>query len=140
LDNTAIPTSYVPFRNANILSIAASWAEVIGAENIYIGAMEEDSAGYPDCRRIFYDAFEKTLELGTKPDTNIKIKTPIISFHKMDVVLKGQELKAPFHLTWSCYQSEVKACGICDSCGFRLRGFKRAQIEDPIEYNSRPEY
>jgi len=134
LNRTDIPTSYVPFRNANILSIAVSWAEVIGAVKIFIGAVEEDSSGYPDCRREFYDAFNKVIDLGTKPSTKINIETPIIHLSKSDIVKMGVKLQAPFHLTWSCYQSEDKACGICDSCALRLRGFKKAVIEDPIEY------
>jgi 7-cyano-7-deazaguanine synthase len=134
LNRTDIPTSYVPFRNANILSIAVSWAEVIGAVKIFIGAVEEDSSGYPDCRREFYDAFNKVIDLGTKPSTKINIETPIIHLSKSDIVKMGVKLQAPFHLTWSCYQSDDKACGICDSCALRLRGFKKAGIEDPIEY------
>jgi 7-cyano-7-deazaguanine synthase len=130
-----IPASYVPFRNANILAIAVSWAEVIGAGKIFIGAVEEDSSGYPDCREEFYDAFNNVIESGTKPETIIKIETPIIHLKKEDIVRKGFELKAPLHLSWSCYQSEDKACGICDSCALRLRGFKLAGLVDPIPYN-----
>jgi 7-cyano-7-deazaguanine synthase len=129
-----IPSSYVPFRNANILAMAVSWAEVIGAVKIFIGAVEEDSSGYPDCRREFYDAFNKVVDLGTKPSTKINIETPIIHLSKSDIVKMGVRLHAPFHITWSCYQSEDKACGICDSCALRLCGFKKAGIEDPIEY------
>lgn len=140
LANKEIPTSYVPFRNANILSACVSWAEVIGAEAIFIGAVYEDASGYPDCRPQFYEAYEKMVDLGTKPETKIKIVTPIINFSKADIVKKGIELKAPLHLTWSCYQSEDEACGVCDSCAFRLRGFKQAGIEDPITYKTKPEY
>ncbi len=136
LESTEIPTSYVPFRNANILAIATSWAEVLGAEKIYIGAVAEDSSGYPDCRPEFYEAFEKTIEKGTKPDTNIKIKTPIIHLSKAEIVKKGIELNAPLHLSWSCYQSEGLACGTCDSCALRLRGFAIAGEKDPIEYKN----
>jgi 7-cyano-7-deazaguanine synthase len=135
-----IPSSYVPFRNANILSIGVSWAEVIGAQKIFIGAVEEDSSGYPDCREVFYVAFNKVIELGTKPDTNIVIKTPIIHLKKYEIVKKGAELKAPFELSWSCYQNEDKACGVCDSCALRLRGFQLAGINDPIEYEIIPNY
>ena len=134
LNRSDIPTSYVPFRNANILSIAVSWAEVLRAVKIFIGAVEEDSSGYPDCRREFYDAFNKVIDLGTKPLTKINIETPIIHLSKSDIVKMGVKLQAPLRLSWSCYQSEDKACGICDSCALRLRGFKKAGIEDPIEY------
>lgn len=129
-----IPTSYVPFRNANMLSIATSWAEVIGAIAIYIGAVAEDSSGYPDCRPEFYEAFQRTINAGTKPDTHIQIRTPIIHLSKAEIVRKGIELGAPLHLTWSCYRSETLACGTCDSCALRLRGFKRAGVADPIQY------
>lgn len=140
LENKQIPTSYIPFRNAHLLSIATSWAEVIAAAKIFVGAVEEDSSGYPDCRREFYDAFEKVIEVGTKPTTNIGIITPIIRLKKHEIVKKGVELGVPFELTWSCYQREDVACGVCDSCGFRLRGFQRAGIEDPIVYAERPVY
>ena len=134
LESAEIPTSYVPFRNANMLSIATSWAEVLGANSIYIGAVAEDSSGYPDCRPEFYAAFEKTIETGTKPETNIKIKTPIIELSKAEIVKKGIELNAPLHLSWSCYRSEDLACGTCDSCALRLRGFENAGETDPIAY------
>ncbi len=134
LESKEIPTSYVPFRNANMLSIATSWAEVLGAGAIYIGAVAEDSSGYPDCRPEFYAAFEKTIETGTKPDTKISIKTPIIELSKAAIVKKSLELNAPLHLSWSCYRSETLACGTCDSCALRLRGFDRAGVRDPIDY------
>lgn len=134
LESKEIPTSYVPFRNANMLAIATSWAEVIRVNSIYIGAVAEDSSGYPDCRPEFYAAFEKTIEEGTKPDTNIKIKTPIIHLSKAEIVKKGLELNAPLHLSWSCYRSEDLACGTCDSCALRLRGFAQAGVKDPIPY------
>jgi len=140
LKSKEIPTSYVPFRNANLLAIATSWAEVISATKIFIGAVEEDSSGYPDCRREFYDAFEKVINVGTKPSTQIEIVTPIITLKKHEIVLKGKKLGVPFELTWSCYQCEDAACGVCDSCGFRLRGFQKAGLEDPIEYAERPVY
>ena len=136
LDNKGIPTSYVPFRNANMLSIAVSWAEVIGANAIYIGAVAEDSSGYPDCRPEFYEAFQKAIDTGTKPETHIEIRTPIIHLTKAEIVKKGIELGAPLHLTWSCYRSEDLACGTCDSCALRLRGFEKAGIKDPITYKS----
>jgi 7-cyano-7-deazaguanine synthase len=134
LESKEIPTSYVPFRNANMLSIATSWAEVLGANAIYIGAVSEDSSGYPDCRPTFYKAFEKTIEAGTKPDTNIKIKTPIIELSKAEIVKKGLQLNAPLQLSWSCYRSGTQACGTCDSCALRLRGFAQAGVKDPIHY------
>ena len=132
LENEDIPISYVPFRNANILAIATSWAEVLGATAIYVGAVEEDSSGYPDCRRSFFDAFENTIDTGTKPDTHIKIITPLIALSKKDIVEKGIVLEAPLHLTWSCYQNEDIPCGECDSCALRARGFDEAGVRDPI--------
>jgi 7-cyano-7-deazaguanine synthase len=135
-----IPTSYVPFRNANILSASVSWAEVLKAEAIFIGAVFEDSSGYPDCRPSFFKAFEKMIDLGTKPETSIKIITPIIHLSKAEIIKKGMDLKAPIHLTWSCYQNEDRACGVCDSCAFRLRGFQQAGIDDPIKYKFKPDY
>lgn len=134
LGRQGIPTSYVPFRNAHLLSIAVSWAEVIGAEKIFIGAVEEDSSGYPDCKEEFYNIFNKLIEVGTKPETHIQVITPLIHMTKEEIVLKGVELSAPFHLTWSCYKNNDKACGVCDSCLLRLKGFKKAGIKDPIEY------
>lgn len=134
LERKEIPSSYVPFRNANILAIAVSWAEVIGATKIFIGAVEEDSSGYPDCRQEFYDAFNRVIELGTKPETKIIIETPIIHLKKSDIVRKGIELTAPLHLSWSCYQNEDFACGVCDSCALRLRGFRLAGVVDSIPY------
>ncbi|KER10907.1 MAG: 7-cyano-7-deazaguanine synthase [[Candidatus Thermochlorobacteriaceae] bacterium GBChlB] len=140
LNRDVIPTSYVPFRNANILAIAVSWAEVIGANKIFVGAVEEDSSGYPDCRREFYDAFNLTIRLGTKPSTHIEVLTPVIEMKKWEIVIRGMELGAPFELSWSCYQSNDKACGVCDSCALRLRAFEQAGIRDPIEYVNRPSY
>lgn len=140
LTNTEIPSSYVPFRNANILSACVSWAEVIGGNAVFVGAVYEDASGYPDCRPDFFEAFEKMVDLGTKPETKIKIETPIIHFSKAEIVKKGIELGAPLHLTWSCYQSEDEACGVCDSCAYRLRGFQQAGIDDPIPYKVKPKY
>lgn len=134
LESKEIPTSYVPFRNANMLSIATSWAEVIGANAIYLGAVAEDSSGYPDCRPEFYAAFQRTIDAGTKPDTSIQIRTPIIALSKSEIVKKGLELSAPLELSWSCYRSEDLACGTCDSCALRLRGFEQAGVRDPIGY------
>lgn len=134
LTSKDIPTSYVPFRNANMLSIAVSWAEVIGATAIYIGAVAEDSSGYPDCRPEFYDALQLAIDAGTKPVTHIELRTPIIELSKAEIVKKGVELDAPLHLTWSCYRNQTIACGTCDSCALRLRGFERAGVRDPIAY------
>jgi len=140
LENKNIPTSYVPFRNANILSACVSWAEVLDAKAVFIGAVHEDSSGYPDCRPEFFSAFERTIALGTKPETKIKIETPIIHLSKAEIIKKGIELNAPLHLTWSCYQNEDKACGVCDSCALRLRGFQMAGVEDPIPYKTNLSY
>ena len=134
LESTEIPTSYVSFRNANMLAIATSWAEVLNASSIYVGAVAEDSSGYPDCRPEFYEAFEKTIDVGTKPETRIKIVTPIIELSKAEIVRKGLELNAPLNLSWSCYRSEDLACGTCDSCALRLRGFEIAGVSDLIAY------
>ena len=136
LESKEIPTSYVPFRNANMLSIAVSWAEAIGAKAIYIGAVAEDSSGYPDCRPEFYEAFQQTIDVGTKPESHIEIRMPIIHLSKAEIVKKGVELNAPLHLTWSCYRNEDLACGTCDSCALRLRGFQQAGVKDPIAYVS----
>ena len=135
-----IPTSYVPFRNAHILSIAVSWGEVLGATKIFIGAVEEDSSGYPDCRKEYYDAFNKVIELGTKPQTRLEIITPVIGLKKFEIVKRGLELLAPFDRTWSCYQREDMACGVCDSCALRLRAFQQAGLDDPIPYLEKPSY
>ena len=132
LESDDIPISYVPFRNANILSAATSWAEVLGAKTIYVGAVEEDSSGYPDCRRSFFDAFEQTIDTGTKPETQIKIITPLITLSKKEIVEKGISLNAPLRLTWSCYKNEDVPCGECDSCALRTRGIEQAGIVDPI--------
>lgn len=134
LESKEIPTSYVPFRNANMLAIATSWAEVIGASAIYIGAVAEDSSGYPDCRPEFYQAFQNVIDTGTRPETWVEIVTPIISITKAEIVKTGSELGAPLNLTWSCYRNEDVACGTCDSCALRLRGFAQVGMRDPIPY------
>jgi 7-cyano-7-deazaguanine synthase len=131
-----IPSTYVPFRNAQLLGIAVSWAEVLGASRVYIGAVEEDSSGYPDCRRVFYDAFNEVVRLGTRPETSLEVVTPIIGMRKSEIVRLGHELGAPLHLTWSCYRREDTACGACESCVLRRRGFADAGIEDPLPYRS----
>ncbi|HID93302.1 MAG TPA: 7-cyano-7-deazaguanine synthase QueC [bacterium (Candidatus Stahlbacteria)] len=134
ISESGIPNTYVPFRNAQFLSIAVAWAEVIGAEKIFVGAVAEDSAGYPDCRGKFYQTFNKLIAVGTKPDTHIEIIAPLIGMKKSEIVKKAISINAPLHLTWSCYKNNDKACGVCDSCLRRLRAFKEAGIEDPIEY------
>ena len=131
----SIPVTYVPFRNAHLLAIAVSWSEVIGARKIFIGAVEEDSSGYPDCREVFYEAFNRVIETGTKPETRIEIVTPLIHMRKTEIVRKGLALGAPFHFTWSCYQNSEKACGRCESCTLRLKGFREAGAQDPIAYD-----
>ena len=128
-----VPVTYVPFRNAHFLSVAVSWAEVLGAEKIYIGAVEPDSSGYPDCRPAYYAAFNQVIRTGTK-EGKIEVVTPLIAMHKAEIVRLGLELNAPFDLTWSCYQREDRACGVCDSCMLRLRAFREARAEDPIPY------
>jgi len=128
-----IPVTYVPFRNAHFLSVAVSWAEVLGAERIYIGAVEQDSSGYPDCRPAYYKAFNQVIKAGTKEGT-IQIVTPLIHLRKAEIVRLGLELGAPFHLTWSCYSRQDQACGVCDSCALRLRAFAAAGAIDPIPY------
>jgi 7-cyano-7-deazaguanine synthase len=130
----SIPVTYVPFRNAHFLSVAVSWAEAIGAGAIYIGAVAEDSSGYPDCRPEYYRAFQKVIRVGTRPETQIEIITPVITLKKSEIIRLGLELGAPLHLTWSCYQSEEVACGACDSCLLRLRAFAEAGVPDPIPY------
>jgi 7-cyano-7-deazaguanine synthase len=134
LESPDIPTSYVPFRNAHLLSIATSWGETIGARRIYVGAVAEDSSGYPDCRPEYYEAFSRVIDLGTKPETHIEIVTPVINLGKAQIVQRGLELGAPLHLTWSCYLASEAACGVCDSCALRLRGFREAGAVDPIPY------
>ncbi len=140
LEASDIPSSYVPFRNGNFLAVATSWAEAIRADALYIGAVEEDSSGYPDCRRSFFDAFERAIAMGTKPETSIRIVTPIIHLRKSEIVRESIRLGAPIGKTWSCYQSEDAACGVCDSCALRLRSFVEAGIADPIPYKVRPNY
>ncbi len=132
-----VPITYVPFRNAHFLSAAVSWAEVIGASAIFVGAVAEDSSGYPDCRPEYYRAFAELIRQGTKPGTRIEIVTPVIAMRKSDIVARGVELGAPLNLTWSCYQFEDEACGTCDSCRLRLRAFAEAGISDPVAYRAR---
>jgi len=134
---SSIPVTYVPFRNAHFLSVAVSWAEVLGAGYVYIGAVAEDSSGYPDCRPEYYRLFQDLIPLGTKPETEIEMVTPVIGMKKSEIIRRGRELGAPLHLTWSCYQGEDVACGKCDSCLLRLRAFVEAGTVDPIPYQGR---
>ena len=131
---SGIPSSYVPFRNAHLLTTAVSWGEVIKASSIYIGAVAEDSSGYPDCRPEFYEAFQRVIDTGTKPETSLTIKTPVIGMRKSEIVRRGVDLRAPLHLTWSCYVESELACGNCDSCALRLRAFREAGVPDPVPY------
>jgi 7-cyano-7-deazaguanine synthase len=131
---SAIPDTYVPFRNTHLLALAVSWGEVIGARRIYIGAVEQDSSGYPDCRQEYYDAFNRLLRVGTRPETEMEVVTPLIHLSKAAIVREGARLGAPLHLTWSCYVATDVACGRCESCRLRLRGFRDAGMEDPLPY------
>ncbi|MGB9772005.1 MAG: 7-cyano-7-deazaguanine synthase QueC [Candidatus Kapaibacteriota bacterium] len=140
LNRKEVPSTYVPFRNGNLLAIATSWAEVLGAKAIFIGAVQSDSSGYPDCRLDFFLAFEKAIRFGTKPQTNISIQTPLINLTKKDIVRLGHNFGVPFELTWSCYREADVACGVCDSCALRLRGFQQAGLPDPLPYAKIPNY
>ena len=132
-----VPSSYVPFRNAHLLAASTSWAEVIGATAIFVGAVEADSSGYPDCRPRFFDAFAEAIRLGTRADTRISIETPVISMSKAEIIRRGLALSVPFELTWSCYEANEEACGECESCRLRLAAFVQAGARDPIQYRLR---
>jgi len=129
-----IPDTYVPFRNTHLLALAASWGEVIGARRLVIGAVEEDGSGYPDCRAEYFEAFGRVLRLGTRPETDLEVSTPVLHLSKADIVRAGTRAGAPFHLTWSCYTGQDVACGRCESCCLRLKGFREAGIPDPLPY------
>lgn len=131
-----VPSSYVPFRNAHLLAAAVSWGEVLGARAVFVGAVGEDSSGYPDCRPEFFRAFEEAVRLGTRPETSLRIVAPVIAMSKAEIVRQGLALGVPFARTWSCYQAEEAACGACESCRLRLRGFARAGAADPIPYRT----
>jgi 7-cyano-7-deazaguanine synthase len=135
--NAGIPVTYVPFRNAHFLSAAVSWAEVIGATAVFIGAVADDSSGYPDCRPEYYRAFAALVREGTRPETHIEIVTPVIAMRKSEIARRGIELGAPLERTWSCYQFQDEACGTCDSCRLRLQAFAEAGVTDPIAYRAR---
>lgn len=140
LDSDEIPSSYVPFRNSNLLSMATSYAEVNDCSAVFMGAHSEDYSGYPDCRPEFFEAFQDVVDVGTKPETTISIEAPFVEWSKTDIVERGLELDVPYAHTWSCYRDETPACGTCDACAFRLQAFQRAGVEDPIEYAERPSY
>ena len=133
---SSIPDTYVPFRNTHLLALAVSWGEVIGARSVYIGAVEEDGSGYPDCREEYYEAFNRLLRVGTRPETEMTVVTPLIHMRKADIVREGLRLGAPFHLTWSCYTGSEAACGRCESCRLRLKGFHEAGERDPLPYQA----
>jgi 7-cyano-7-deazaguanine synthase len=140
LDSDEIPSSYVPFRNANLLSMATSYAEANDCEAIFIGAHSEDYSGYPDCRPEFFDAFQQVIDVGTKPATSIEMVAPFVDWSKTDIVERGLDLDVPYGVTWSCYREEAPACGTCDACAYRLKALQEAGVEDPIEYAERPAY
>ena len=136
-EHGAIPVTYVPFRNAHFLAAAVSWAEALQARKLFIGAVEQDSSGYPDCRPGYYEAFNKVIEVGTRPETTVEIEAPLIGMSKTEIIRLGAKLNAPLELTWSCYRADDVACGRCDSCALRLRAFEAAGIDDPIPYEKR---
>lgn len=140
MDSDEIPSSYVPFRNANLLSMAVSVAEANDCEAVFVGAHSEDFSGYPDCRPEFFEAFQAVVDAGTKPETSIAVEAPFTDWSKTDIAERGLELGVPFEHTWSCYREEEPACGTCDACAFRLQAFQRAGAEDPIDYAERPDY
>jgi 7-cyano-7-deazaguanine synthase len=140
LESEEIPDTYVPFRNANLLSMAVSYAETNDCEAVFVGAHSEDFAGYPDCRPEFFEAFETMVDVGTKPETQISIEVPFVDKTKTDIAERGVELDVPFEHTWSCYRDEAPACGTCDSCAFRLQAFQRLGVRDPVPYAERPDY
>ena len=140
VESDEIPTSYVPFRNANLLAMAVSYAEANDCSAVFIGAHSEDFSGYPDCRPEFFEAFQQVVNVGTKPDTDISLEAPFVEWSKTEIAERGLEIGVPYHLTWSCYRDEAPACGTCDSCAFRLEAFRNAGSRDPIEYAERPDY
>jgi 7-cyano-7-deazaguanine synthase len=140
MDSEEIPSSYVPFRNANLLSMATSYAEAQDASALFIGAHSEDFSGYPDCRPQFFEAFQQVIDVGTKPETTVSLEAPFVEWSKTDIVERGLELGVPYEHTWSCYRSTEPACGTCDACAFRLQAFQRAGIRDPVDYAKRPSY
>ena len=140
MDADEIPTSYVPFRNANLLSMAVSYAEANDCDTVFIGAHSEDFSGYPDCRPAFFEAFQTVVDVGTKPETEISLEAPFVEWSKTDIAARGVELGVPYEHTWSCYRENEPACGTCDACAFRLQAFQNVGVRDPIEYAERPDY
>ena len=140
LDSDEIPTSYVPFRNANLLSMAVSYAEANDCSAVFIGAHSADFSGYPDCRPAFFEAFQQVIDAGTKPDTSIELIAPFVEWSKTDIAERGLELGVPYEVTWSCYRDEEPACGTCDACAFRLEAFRNVDSKDPIVYAKRPTF
>lgn len=140
LGSNEIPPSYVPFRNANLLSMAVSYAEANDCSAVFIGAHSEDYSGYPDCRPEFFEAFQRVIDQGTKPETTIDLVPPFVEWTKKDIVERGIELGVPYDITWSCYRADAPACGTCDACAFRLQAFQRVDVPDPVEYEQRPVY
>ena len=140
MESDEIPSSYVPFRNANLLAMAVSYAEANDCDAVFIGAHSEDFSGYPDCRPAFFEAFENVVDVGTKPETDIAIEAPFVEWSKTDIAERGVELEVPYEHTWSCYRENEPACGTCDACAFRLQAFQNIGVRDPIEYAERPSY
>jgi len=140
LESDEVPSSYVPFRNANLLSMAVSYAEANDCDAVFIGAHSEDFSGYPDCRPKFFDAFQQVVDVGTKDETEIRIEAPFVEWSKTDIAEVGTDLDVPYEVTWSCYRDEEPACGTCDACAFRLQAFQNIDVRDPIEYTERPDY
>jgi 7-cyano-7-deazaguanine synthase len=140
LDSEEIPSSYVPFRNANLLSMATSYAEANDCDAVFVGAHSEDYSGYPDCRPEFFEAFQSVIDAGTKPETAIELVAPFVDWSKTDIAERGVELDVPYGITWSCYREEAPACGTCDACAFRLKAFQEVGVRDPIDYEERPDY
>lgn len=140
LDSDEIPSSYVPFRNANLLSMAVSYAEANECDALFIGAHSEDYSGYPDCRPEFFDAFQQVIDVGTKPETNIELVAPFVDWSKTEIAERGSKLDVPYGITWSCYRDEAPACGTCDACAFRLKAFQELGERDSIDYEKRPSY
>jgi len=140
LESDEIPTSYVPFRNANLLSMATSYAEATEASALFIGAHSEDFSGYPDCRPAFFEAFQNVIDVGSKPETEISLKAPFVEYTKTEIAERGLELDVPYEITWSCYKDEAPACGTCDACAFRLEAFRETGTRDPITYAERPDF
>lgn len=140
MDSKDVPASYVPFRNANLLSMAVSYAEANDCSAVFIGAHSEDFSGYPDCRPAFFDAFQSIINTGTKDETSIELVAPFVEWSKTEIAEHGLTLDVPYEITWSCYQDEAPACGTCDACAFRLEAFRNAGSDDPIKYAKRPTY